>query len=301
MLQPRIAVLMATHNGERFLQEQLDSIRAQQQVSVTLIVSDDDSKDSTLEIIERFSADFPVQVLPSQRFGSAQANFYRLIRDAPLEGFDAIAFADQDDIWSIDRLAKTVAALEHADAVSSNVTAVFSTRRVLVEKNQPQRRFDFVCESAGPGSTYLLTREAFEFVQQVVRGDQRVNDTAAHDWTVYAICRAAGLRWVILPDSLVEYRQHDRNATGANLGPRQAIARARALRNGWHRMQSLRVARIALDVATKELQPELRGLVQLFEQTTPSARLQLAARVPQLRRRRRDQLALRTAILSGNW
>ena len=51
-LFPKCAILMATYNGERWLPEQLDSIRNQQQVDVRIAVSDDKSTDGTLKVLE---------------------------------------------------------------------------------------------------------------------------------------------------------------------------------------------------------------------------------------------------------
>jgi rhamnosyltransferase len=47
----RVAVLMATYNGEVWLQEQIDSILEQKDVDVTLFVSDDSSADGTYHFL----------------------------------------------------------------------------------------------------------------------------------------------------------------------------------------------------------------------------------------------------------
>ena len=48
----KIIVLMATYNGEKYLQEQIDTILAQKDVDVELVVRDDGSTDRTKEILE---------------------------------------------------------------------------------------------------------------------------------------------------------------------------------------------------------------------------------------------------------
>ncbi|HZD75966.1 MAG TPA: glycosyltransferase, partial [Acidobacteriaceae bacterium] len=59
-----ISVAMPTYNGERFLREQLDSLVRQTLLPVELVVCDDGSTDSTVEILRRFvtSAPFPVRL-----------------------------------------------------------------------------------------------------------------------------------------------------------------------------------------------------------------------------------------------
>ena len=54
-MMPRIAVLMTTYNGEKFLREQLDSILQQKDAEVTLFIADDCSKDSTCEILNEYA------------------------------------------------------------------------------------------------------------------------------------------------------------------------------------------------------------------------------------------------------
>lgn len=292
---------MATHDGADFVGDQIDSILEQEGVDVRIIISDDASSDGTPDIVLARASDPRITVLPAGRFGSAQANFYRLIRDADVAGAAGVAFADQDDVWHRDKLRRQLTLLGVADAVSSNVVATFDSRRVRLDKAQPQRGFDYVCESAGPGCTFLLSPSAFSLVRDVVRGDARVDATAAHDWLAYAIVRAGGMRWHIDDEPTVDYRQHSKNVTGANLGTRQARIRLDRIRSGGFREDCARVAEIAADVAEGARATSLHDIARLLRDSGGRARLDLASRVGQLRRRPRDRIVLRGVILLGLW
>lgn len=295
-------MLLASHDGEQWIGAQLRSILDQQGVDVRVIVSDDASSDGTGELLARMAADDErIVLLPVGTFGSARANFLRLVRDADVEGADAVAFSDQDDVWHLDRLAQQLPELACAEATSGNVTAVYPHRRVLIEKHHPQRRLDFVCESAGPGSTFVLSPAAFARVREVVATDPRVDDVAQHDWLVYAIVRAAGMPWTITPDSLLDYRQHEGNVVGANVGIQSAFVRFQQLRSGEFRRDAARVARIASDVADGALHDELAHVAGLMERNDAAARRELVELAPQLRRRPREQQLLRAAIRIGSW
>ncbi|HHD9364138.1 TPA: glycosyltransferase, partial [Streptococcus pneumoniae] len=50
-----VAILMTTYNGERYLSQQIDSIRSQTFTNWTLFIRDDGSKDKTIEVIQRYS------------------------------------------------------------------------------------------------------------------------------------------------------------------------------------------------------------------------------------------------------
>ncbi len=299
--RPLVVVLLATHDGAAFLREQIDSILAQRGVDVRIVVSDDGSTDATPALLDELAADPRIVLLPAGSYGSAHANFLRLIRDAPVEGADAVAFSDQDDVWRPGRLAAQVEQLAIADAVSANVIAVYDDRRVLLDKAQPQRSLDFVLESAGPGCTFVLSPAAFDLVREVVRTDPEADAAPIHDWLVYAIVRAAGLRWHIDPAPVIDYRQHGANDTGANLGWAQARTRLRRMRSGAFRREAAVVARIASRVADGDERARLTALAALLERGDARARVALLRGVGSLRRRRSERIALAGMLLLGVW
>lgn len=91
-----VSVCLPTYNGEIFLSEALDSLVSQDYKNIELIVSDDDSKDATLEITRRFKTkvNFPVLILNHSPSGIG-ANWNNCIRHA---GGKYIKFLFQDDV-----------------------------------------------------------------------------------------------------------------------------------------------------------------------------------------------------------
>ena len=94
----KIAVLLAAYNGERWIQEQINSILTQKKVDVTVYVSLDLSNDKTLDIIETYKKKSVILLPYGDKFGAAAPNFYRLIQDVDFQNYDYIALSDQDDI-----------------------------------------------------------------------------------------------------------------------------------------------------------------------------------------------------------
>jgi rhamnosyltransferase len=111
---PRVAVLLATHNGLPWLEAQVDSIFAQSGVEVTLLVSDDASDDGTdAWLVQRAATDSRLEILRhGHRFGSAAGNFFYLLREVDATRFDYYALADQDDLWRPDKLERAVAQMQ---------------------------------------------------------------------------------------------------------------------------------------------------------------------------------------------
>lgn len=300
---PRILVLLATRNGRAWIPEQFESILRQTGVAVRVVVSDDASTDGTREWVTQLAeADARVSILPATApSGSAAANFYRLIRQVEVEPDEFVAFSDQDDVWMPDKLARHVALLQDRDGVSSNVTAFRPDGlRTLVKKDYPQREFDYLLESPGPGSTFLISQRLFTAVRAVLDGPDapRVD---YHDWLVYAVARTQGWGWHIDDVSSVDYRQHDDNVMGANVGAGSAASRLSLIRRRWHRGQATVLARIGVGLAEGTRRAELERMLALLGDTGIRARWRLAARAGRLRRRPRDRWAIGLLIAIGVW
>ncbi len=245
---PHVRVLLATYNGARWLDEQLESVVRQQGVEVTVVASDDSSSDGTVELLQRWASQATIEILPpsAARFGSAHRNFLRLIRDADPQDAEFFALADQDDIWLPGKLLRGVECLTSlaAKGYSSNVTAFWPDgSRQPIDKAQPQRQLDHLFESPGPGCTFVLPRSVFlELKAFVTEQFARLQSIWVHDWLIYAFVRSRGGRWHIDSQALMLYRQHGRNEIGVNAGWRAAMNRWRLVRSGAYRRDILAIA-----------------------------------------------------------
>ena len=230
-------MLLATHNGRNYLEEQIDSILNQQNVICDIYISDDHSTDSTLSIIRCYlKTHSNINLLPlGNKFGSAAKNFYRLILDVNFESYDYIAFADQDDIWMPDKMLRAVNILElkGADGYSSNITAFWPNGvQRFIHKSGPQKKYDFLFEPAGPGCTYTLNVSSAIFLKRFLLSTPTAIEFPKHDWLFYALIRNAGRKWVIDSRSSMFYRQHNANEVGANIGFSAKLVRLKFLYQG---------------------------------------------------------------------
>lgn len=113
----RVLVLMATYNGQEHLAEQLDSILSQEGVEVFVRVSDDCSTDSTFRILETYASEHDnIEIIYNSAHQGKTRTIMQLVYDAPVEEFDYIALANQDDIWLSGKLA---AGTDHISANTS--------------------------------------------------------------------------------------------------------------------------------------------------------------------------------------
>jgi len=116
---------MATYNGARFLRHQLDSILSQLASDDELIVSDDGSTDTTLDILNSV-ADGRVRILSDGRRRGYVRNFERSLSCAT---GDVIFLSDQDDVWAAQKLEK----MKSAFSAHPDVAMVHHERRLIDE------------------------------------------------------------------------------------------------------------------------------------------------------------------------
>lgn len=286
---PRVLVLLAAYNGVGLLEEQLDSILRQQGVEVEVLIGVDPSTDATAQLAAELAAEHAnVSVINHESAASGAANnFFQLVEAAQPAGHDVVAFADQDDIWAPDKLARAVAELRARGvaAYSSNVWSWYpeSGKKVLLDKAQPQRRWDHLFSSAGPGCTYVFDAKAFARYADWQRG-QDLSGIDLHDWLLYAWFRQQRLGWYIDPTPTMDYRQHGANQVGANSGLSAARKRIRQIVDGWYSGQILRTAEL---VGASDAPP-----IKLLATGRTIDRLRLAKYLPGLRRRPVDRVAL---------
>jgi rhamnosyltransferase len=287
-IHPNFAIFLAAYNGMHYIEEQIKTILQQKSVNIQLFISVDQSIDGTEKFLAEWSLSEPkLTLLPfGQRFGGASLNFYRLLRDVNLSGFDYLSFADQDDLWHPEKLWRAYCLMTEKDALgySSNVTAFWPTgytRRV--SKAQPLRTLDYMFEAAGPGCTYVLhSKLALSIQKMIIRADGNLLRVAYHDWLIYAFARANDFSWVIDEWSSMQYRQHENNQIGVNAGWRSYWLRVRKMLSGHGFEQSLLIADLVHFSSRPVVQKGLLGGRLGY--------LWLALHANQCRRRRLDQL-----------
>jgi glycosyltransferase involved in cell wall biosynthesis len=220
---PSIAVVLATFNGEKWLDTQLRSIAQQSRPPDRLVISDDGSTDRTAEIAHEFSKDAPFNVvlLEGPRTGLDE-NFWSAAKHA---NTDVIAWCDQDDFWHPQKLQICERLMQDNDAqLVSHSAEVADGSLAPTGRLWPRYRRTRVLEPLEgdpwwipPGCTTLVQAELLQSVRWEERpvapfhsGESRLD----HDEVISLFAFATSRRlWV--KDTLISYRQHEQNVAGA--------------------------------------------------------------------------------------
>ena len=304
----QISVAMCTYNGAAFLQAQLDSIARQSRPPDELVICDDCSTDSTKQIVDEFAkhCSFPVRVVLNERNLGSTSNFERAIN---LCSGDIITLSDQDDVWSVEKLER----LEGVFAGRPEVGMVFSNGAVVEDSLAPTSwsiwdliRFDDRQQglfTAGEGFDVLLNHNVVTGATMAFRSRFRkvampIPTDVVHDgWRVIhdgwlALMIAATAPVALLPDLLIQYRQHGAQQLGFRSileadpdEPKKkttlmgAVRRQNSFADELHYLETI-YERLSLHAATF---PCARALTRLEPQIT---HLRRRALLPQSRMRR---------------
>jgi rhamnosyltransferase len=280
------AVILASHNGEAYLSQQLSSIKEQTGVNTNIYYSDDESSDGSKEILNTFRC---INLNHSaDRFGSAAANFLNAIRKyEPPDNEQYIFFSDQDDIWLPNKMQAAICALEKngCDAYSGSFYAWNVNKKTVkyVNKKFSQNKIDHLFRSPGPGFTFCLTRNAFAEIKEVINQNQnKFQNIRWHDWLIYSIARNRGLNWFIDCEPYALYRLHDQNDTGQMTSINEMMVRLKFVLSGKFGEQ----VRLLVD------DKQSNRIWTALQRMTIRDRIYLICKIPLMRTKTADRIAL---------
>ncbi len=230
----KIAVLLATFNGARYIGAQLESLSRQSCDAFHVYVRDDGSTDSTVQLVEDFAQSHPGLVTlvedGGQRMGAAKS-FMSLLS---VVDSDYYMFCDQDDVWLDFKIESTFARMQQVE--NGETPVVVATDLKVVDENLETIRESFnadlkievfrkhpqlICvRHVVTGCTMMLNR----FAKMV---SLPMSDLATmHDEWVALCVHFNGGSISLLDEATICYRQHSSNTLGANQATRSFFDRA---------------------------------------------------------------------------
>ena len=117
-MDKKVAVLISTYNGEKYIKEQIDSILNQTYKNIEIVIRDDGSSDSTIEIIKEYQKKHSNIILKEGTNVGFIKSFFQLLG---LADSDYYAYCDQDDVWMENKIELAVNALNEADNTKPNM------------------------------------------------------------------------------------------------------------------------------------------------------------------------------------
>lgn len=205
-----ISVCLATFNGALYIHEQVTSILMQLSENDELIVSDDGSKDDTLEILSSFRDNRIKVYLNTGEHGFVR-NFENALCHAKGE---YIFLSDQDDKWRANKIKVVLSYLEHYDMVLHDAEIVDQNGASMCR---------LYSESLHHGTGFWANMWKTRWLGCCMAFNSRVLEyampfpkhTVGHDYWI-SLIGLAKYSYVYIPDVLIDYRRHGSNSSSAS-------------------------------------------------------------------------------------
>ncbi len=211
---PKVAVLLSSYNGEKYIAKQIESIFIQKNVDVTLFVSDDCSTDSTLEIVKKLSNKYKIIYSKNKTNKNFTYNFLDLIYAHLADEFDYFAIADQDDFWLDDKLISGINMLveNNAHFYCSNLTLVDEKLKNPLPMNKFKIKHHelshYLLENIATGCTVIFDKDYASILKK-----HYPKNIYLHDYWLFLVALATS-KFVYDNNSHILYRQHGHNQIG---------------------------------------------------------------------------------------
>lgn len=216
-----VDILMATYNGGKYIEQQIDSIIAQSYADWRLFVRDDGSKDNTVDIVRQYTLTDKRIELVEDDLGNlgVTGNFAALIEYSKSQ---YTMFADQDDVWFEDKIAISINAIKQLEAEKPNAPILIFANSIitnsdlsfkygtLYSKCHKYQLKDFLFANAGCQGAAMIFNKSLQEVLLPFPTNIRV-----HDYYISLVAYLNGyVGYIAKP--LTYYRRHNTSVNPNN-------------------------------------------------------------------------------------
>lgn len=222
----KIAVLLGTYNGEKFLADQLNSLIDQTFQDFKIYVHDDGSKDETCRIINTYKekCSDKINVIKGSSTGSPKGNFMFLMKSVESEYY---MFCDQDDVWYKNKIELSYKTIQNKTGddinmpcctftdlcvTDSDVNVISDSFYKFIGRNPKNTDYiNLLKKNVFVGCTMLFNKGLRDEAIKVMD----IDNIPMHDFWVGIIASLKGKVYFI-DEATINYRQHENNNMGAS-------------------------------------------------------------------------------------
>lgn len=214
----RVAVLMSTYNGDKYIKEQIDSILSQKcDYKIDLIVRDDGSTDTTMIVLKEYELNKQLIVYSDKNLGAGYS-FLKMLIDNP--GYDFYLFSDQDDFWKSNKIQDGIDKIKDVQNYGlycSNAKMCDSTLNPIGRNVHKSMKFFnskrvFLGLACAQGCTMVLNAK----LAKIIYSKKLPEDIVLHDSYITSLCFLLGGYFYADKADTIKYRMHSNNIGGLN-------------------------------------------------------------------------------------
>lgn len=217
----KIIILLSTYNGTMYLKSQLNSLLLQTCKDFEIIIRDDKSNNTTIEILKSYD----IKLLESKENLGAKQSFAKLLEYA-LQNSDSnyFMFCDQDDVWHDNKVEKTLIKIQEMEKKFGDIPLLVHTNLEVTNENLHTINDSFMnfqkinpmknqfnsllMQNTITGCTVMINRKLAQKCLPTPEG------AIMHDWWIGLVASYFGTIGYI-DEATIKYRQHTSNTIGA--------------------------------------------------------------------------------------
>ena len=218
-----IDILLASYNGEKYIQEQIESILKQTYTNFRLLISDDCSTDKTREILEEYQKkDSRITVFFQEKNLGYIRNFEFLLKQIKNEYY---MLSDQDDVWLPNKVEKSLEFLQKNDAdfvfgdltvVNQDLKTIYPSFGDFMQLNKKIEKYintNKLCYlyNCITGCTIIAKSNLLDKILPLPTKSKYV----PHDYWIGLISSLYG-KTAYMTEKYILYRQHGNNQIGTD-------------------------------------------------------------------------------------
>lgn len=220
----KIAILMATYNGEKYICQQIDSILSQTCTDWELYIHDDGSTDNTIAVVESYVEKYPdkIHLIDGKSTGGAKYNFFYMFGQVEAPYYMT---CDQDDVWLDKKIELTYDKMftieDKADVpclVYTELRVVDSELNTIADTMSEYQSLDchkrtinqFILQNSVTGCTMMVNMALRDKMLHITD----IDNTIMHDWWAALVAAQFG-KTAFIDEPTILYRQHGDNSLGA--------------------------------------------------------------------------------------
>lgn len=209
----QIDILMATYNGERYIDAQIQSILSQSYPHWQLLIRDDGSTDKTCDKLEQYAQeDTRIHVIRDNRGNLGVTGNFGVLLEMSTAPY--VMFADQDDVWEPEKIATAMAAMSQQEKQTPDKPILVFTNSMITNAdmtyqygplyphNLKHTLADFLFANSGYQGAAMLFNAALRSLVLPFPKDLRV-----HDYYISLVAHLQG-KIVYIPQIMAFYRRH---------------------------------------------------------------------------------------------
>lgn len=227
-MNPKVDILLATYNGEKYIKEQVESILNQTYENIQIIISDDCSTDNTRQVLKEYENNEKIKIFYQEKNLGYVKNFEFLLKQVKSNLY---MLSDQDDVWKKEKVEKSVEKIESEkldlvfgdlEVVDENLNTLYkSYNRYMhlihkIKKYQKDYRLQYLYNCM-TGCTIISRKNWIDKVLPFPTNSKYM----IHDYWLGLVIALNG-KVGYIEEPYILYRQHGKNQVGSKKASKTA-------------------------------------------------------------------------------